>query len=348
VISSLTRLAPDERSCHAACGGKRRAKPLKQRTRSQVKHSLNRCAMSPWNKKSFRELVGNIGRMEEYLDTNGFALRPQSALSSDIAAARELLNLFESRNISQEYPHYEAITSLANASCLSAVVIGAAGKSFESQLKTKLEALKSGVPGPLMPGAQSKERDTVFEILCGYCCSQFSSDVSFDEPDVCLKYMGGSWALACKVAYGNPRTIANAVLTGIKQLGRIKPDVGIVMVQLTNIFPHKSMYEYDENNDQISTLHSEQAIRQQLSTLLKHTVQPIEKERMKLIEMHHPSRSSRVRAIIYLIHTVGYYQGHRTVMGTLYFQWLSNISTDAELRFASDFNSAWQDLAWPK
>jgi len=36
----LTSLAPDERSCHAACGGKRRAKPLKQRTRSQVKLAL--------------------------------------------------------------------------------------------------------------------------------------------------------------------------------------------------------------------------------------------------------------------------------------------------------------------
>ena len=35
-----TPLAPDERSCHAACGGKRRAKPLKQRTRSQVKLAL--------------------------------------------------------------------------------------------------------------------------------------------------------------------------------------------------------------------------------------------------------------------------------------------------------------------
>jgi len=36
-------LAPDERSCHAACGGKRRAKPLKQRARSQVKLSLGVC-----------------------------------------------------------------------------------------------------------------------------------------------------------------------------------------------------------------------------------------------------------------------------------------------------------------
>jgi hypothetical protein len=34
---SPTSLAPDERSCHAACGGNWRAKPLKQRTRSQVK-----------------------------------------------------------------------------------------------------------------------------------------------------------------------------------------------------------------------------------------------------------------------------------------------------------------------
>jgi hypothetical protein len=39
-IRGPTSLAPDGRSCHAACGGKQRAKPLKQRTRSQVKHSL--------------------------------------------------------------------------------------------------------------------------------------------------------------------------------------------------------------------------------------------------------------------------------------------------------------------
>ena len=36
-----TPLAPVERFCHAACGGKRRAKPLKQRTRSQVKLALD-------------------------------------------------------------------------------------------------------------------------------------------------------------------------------------------------------------------------------------------------------------------------------------------------------------------
>jgi hypothetical protein len=39
-IRGPTSLAPDERSCHAACGGKQRAKPLRQRTRSQVKPTL--------------------------------------------------------------------------------------------------------------------------------------------------------------------------------------------------------------------------------------------------------------------------------------------------------------------
>ena len=39
-IRGPTPLAPAERSCHAACGGTRRAKPLKQRARSQVKLAL--------------------------------------------------------------------------------------------------------------------------------------------------------------------------------------------------------------------------------------------------------------------------------------------------------------------
>jgi hypothetical protein len=33
-------LALDKRSCHAACAGRRRDKPPKQRTRSQVKLTL--------------------------------------------------------------------------------------------------------------------------------------------------------------------------------------------------------------------------------------------------------------------------------------------------------------------
>ncbi len=304
--------------------------------------------MTHIDKRSFQEILANVDKFEAYLSSNDIHVHPQSGLGKQITTARELLNLFESQAIPNNYPHHDAMNSMANISCLSAIVLGSKGKPFEKQLLSKILALKSGSAAPLMPHSRSQADDTVLELLCGYTCTQFAEDVIFDEPDIYCSFEGETWGLACKSAYGTPKTIAAATRDGVKQLNKVNVDKGFVLVDLTNLFPHEEMYHYNRNADIITSLHNKRSVRTLFNDLLHYTAQSIEAERVQLFRRYDPEKHWRVRGILYVAHTVGYFRGTRMIMGSTDFQWLSNIKANSELPFVVEFNSAWQKLAWPE
>lgn len=137
--------------------------------------------MTHFDKRSFQNIIDNVDKFVTYLDTNGYHVDSGSGLGTQISTARELLKLFESKAIPDDYPHHSAINSLANISCLSAVVLESKGKPFEKQVLRKIRSLKSGAAAPLMPHSRSHADDMVFELLSGFTCSKYSKDVVFDE-----------------------------------------------------------------------------------------------------------------------------------------------------------------------
>jgi hypothetical protein len=62
-----------------------------------------------------------------------------------------------------------------------------------------------------------------------------------EPPDVACIYRGECWGVACKVAYGSAGTAFTAVKRGIAQLDRSSCSRGVVMLRITDVFPHEEM-----------------------------------------------------------------------------------------------------------
>lgn len=144
-----------------------------------------------------------------------------------------------------------AMGDFANLWWLSSAVLHLRDAGYEAELAPKLTLLAKGDPLQLSAGDQSGERDVLFEVICACICSLFASDVRFQEPDLICRYADSSWGLACKVAYGTPAQTAKGIRKGMRQIEGSAADLGIVVVQLTNRFPHDKMYDVDPSTGEI-------------------------------------------------------------------------------------------------
>ncbi|HEU4728265.1 MAG TPA: hypothetical protein VFT22_10260 [Kofleriaceae bacterium] len=90
-------------------------------------------------------------------------------------------------------------------------------------------------------GAQSKARDTMWEIVTAGLCTRFASQVVLiDPPDVTCNINGTRWSVACKMLRSpSGRQQMKRVVEGAKQVER-HPDAdrGIVLVNVTDAVFH--------------------------------------------------------------------------------------------------------------
>ena len=191
---------------------------------------------------TFTSVVKMANELESYLQSHGISLHPSSVIAQAIRRTHQVQTYYEKGEVPDDYDAEVAVSDVANLWYLGRAVMGAVGTPFETVIKDRLPTLTRGDPSPLTPGNQSNERDRIFELVCARICSLFASDVAFGEPDVLATYRGKRWGLACKSAYGSPTTVAKAVRKGAKQIERSDIDFGMIVVQLTNIFPHDRMY----------------------------------------------------------------------------------------------------------
>ena len=300
--------------------------------------------MPQFTTRSFADIVRDVEQCERYLREHGLKLHPDSVLSRDIARTKELLALFQDGHVPENYAHHEAVTSMANATCLSKVIVESVGTPFEKWIRKRLRALRSGEPGPLAPGRQSQERDAIFELICGFACTRFSEDVELEEPDVTCRFLDHPWGLACKCAYGKPRTVAQRIREGINQIATSGVSKGFVVVQVTNRFPHEDMYHYDESSQTITSFHDLDAQHEVFKRLVQRTVAPIQLARYELSRQFPAKLPSSFLGVAYLAHTVAYFRQLRCVMGGIQVEKARSLNTHTEFAFAVEFNSSVQQL----
>ena len=201
---------------------------------------------------SFSDLRAQIDEFLAYLDRQRIRLHPASSFSKSVAHARAAVVAAENQFVPAEVDAHESISALGNVAYLARRVLRARETGFEKQLLPLLQHLGSGDPSPLSPGEHSEDRDKIFEAICGSTCAQFANDVRFAEPDIICTFEAEPWGIACKVAYGKPSTVVQAVRKGCHQITRSGVAKGLVVVQATNRFLHEAMYAHSDDGDVLS------------------------------------------------------------------------------------------------
>jgi hypothetical protein len=134
--------------------------------------------------------------------------------------------------------HQKAADVILIARCL----MWADGHLPAATMKERLRRLCGGDHSITTVAAQSNQRDLVFELICASWMCRFSESVDLvDPPDVLCRMDEAWWGVACKSAYGNAATAADAIRYGAEQLQRSTADAGIVCVRITDVFPHDQL-----------------------------------------------------------------------------------------------------------
>jgi len=292
----------------------------------------------------FKEIQQSIDDLVSYLESKGIALPRQSRLALAIDRGRQIVECSESKVVPPELDAHLCGGDFANVWWLSSLVARVRGTAFECELLPRLVALAKADPLPLTPGEHSTERDTMFETIVGCVCSLFASAVHFAEPDVLCTYKQVRWGLACKVAYGSSKQTAKNIRAGMGQIERSGAELGLVVVQMTNRFPHDKMYAVDHPSGGIVSLHDEAAQRTRFTGLLAPLVRDIELQMAQHLKRYPRKRDYRVRGGIFPASTVAYFRARRVVMGGVAFTRLSKLAAMPEDEFVESFNRWWQEI----
>jgi len=291
----------------------------------------------------FKEILKSIDDFVLYLESKGISLNAQSRFAIAIEHSHQVVRAWENKVISPGFNIHHFIGDLANVWWLSSIIMRARNTTLEAELINKLALLTKADPLPLTPGSRSYERDILFEVILACVCSQFAMDVHFVEPpDVVCTYKKVQWGLACKVAYGSSRQTAKDIRKGIGQIERSDVDLGIVVVQMTNRFPHKNMYKIDQLTGDIISYHDEEIQNNLFTRLLFPLTREIEKETVTHLKNYPRILNHRVRGIVFVANTIAYFRGKRAIMGRTYFSKLSRLQKMPEEDFVNLLNEWWQ------
>lgn len=301
------------------------------------------CLVVHFSRIAFSDLGNQITSFEDYLRDNDIHLHPASVLAQSIGLSRIVLEAHQTKSIPDSLDSHAGTSALANVTYLSRSILTARNTQFEQELLPRLRDLTSGDPSPLVPGPRSQERDLSFEVLCGCICAQFAARIRFTEPDIQCDLEEKTWAIACKVAYGQPPTIAKAITTGLDQIAKSQRSEGLVLVQVTNIFPHEMMYWRDPTDGQILSVHESEAQHKLLETHLRKTIKPIEHVLNKRMKLRQPRKVPAV-GVFFVVQTLTYFRRLRTMMAGCYFVPLRTDWQDSGAGFLTRFNEGIQKL----
>jgi hypothetical protein len=105
-----------------------------------------------------------------------------------------------------------------------------------------LRLLAKGAHGLSAATDRSRQRDLAFELMVAGWIGTFARDIALDEPDVTSEYQGEVWGIACKTASAGPSSLRDSVKRGIAQIEKSEVDCGLLMVRLTDIYPHERLH----------------------------------------------------------------------------------------------------------
>lgn len=295
-------------------------------------------------KISFNNVLEKSDRLITYLDGKGIKINNSSVFSKLIQDARQVQKYYEENDVPLDCPAEEFVGSVANLWHLADAILGAIGSPLEQQFEKRLKSIAKGNPCQLSNEFLSDERVDIFELICAKICSHFGTNVEFGEPDVLSRYKNMTWGLACKSAFGTERTLAKAIRKGVKQIISSDVDCGIVVVQITNTFPHNAMYGRNPENGNIMTYKDRNMYVNHFQSLIVKEVNKIELERKKLFSLNPIDSGGKVRAILYLAQTIGTFEQMMVIMGGCYQVSLCKVKNHED-DFSKKFNHYLQNFS---
>jgi len=288
----------------------------------------------PTRYSSFAEIVQRGQQMLEALARHGVSAKPGSVLLRCLASAREAQRHFETQSDLAETLAGNLVRDLANLSMLSNSVL-MASPSLLAQAHHHLHALAQGDPGPTTPGVRSQARSFAFELICASACDRFASNTQLKEPDVTCLFEESTWGLACKTVSGNPESAVSAIRKGIAQLEATNCNYGLLVLQVTDLFPHDEMRRRHSSTSELT---------QHLLELVVKTAGPIVDLAQARFNQHGNWPGEQVRGVLFLAHTIGYLDTAH-VLGTGELRaFHPPFSKDLEGRFGTDFQRALEGL----
>jgi len=296
--------------------------------------------MTYLTKTTFAAVEEKIGEFENYLSANSIEPHQGSILAMMIRTSRRIIKGWREQEIAADFPVHDGMTEFSELHYLCDLILEIRGLDFEVELLPKLKVLAKGDPGPLAPGARSRERDTSFEILCASISRRFAKDVRFLEPDVQCQFLNARWGLACKAVYGTDTSAERAIHKGISQITKSNSDYGIIILQLTNVFPHEGMYRRYAGGD-IGSDRSREMLVNRFHRLGRLCCEPFHQAAKRA--MRH-RKDSRVRGVLFLMQSAPYWHGMRTAVSGCEYRSLSPI-IGLEEQFFRCFNEHLQQPA---
>lgn len=292
----------------------------------------------------FDSIVESGRRTRAYVEEQTGKLDPASALATDFQRAEQALEIFKSGDLPEGADADEVIQGLATVASLNRIVQRARDTPFEDKLRPRLSDLRKGVPGQLGAGPQSSARDRVLEMLCAHVATLFAEDTDFQEPDVTCKFQGSRWGIACKALYGNESTASGRLRKGAKQIRRARVDFGVVVLQLTNVFPHDQMYQRNPDTGDVTSLSDDSALGALMMSKLVQISGAVGDAFMESSRQAPIDLPAKVRGVLHVAHTLAYHKGRRAIMGCCHFGKWQRVQLPAEIRFVEEFNRYWQNF----
>lgn len=176
-----------------------------------------------------------------YLDAVGIHPPGNSVISRLAKSAHEVMDIWRAGEIPDDFRIRGMVTDFVNAWYLAERILVLRGTPFEPRIENHLHYIAKGEPQQLEGGHSSTERARLFELMAAATANPFATGIEFEEPDVVVTADGVRWGLACKSPSGRPQRIAKDIRKGIGQIEEAEVERGIVLVQVTNIFPHEEM-----------------------------------------------------------------------------------------------------------
>jgi hypothetical protein len=265
-------------------------------------------------------------------------------LALDFDRAKEALAFYEAGSVPPDVDADRLVVGVANVHCLNRIIQRARGTPFEARLRSRLRDLRKGVPGQMDAAPQSATRDRVFELYCAHITTFFALDSDFGEPDVTCSFQHATWGLACKCTYGRPDTTADKLRKAVRQIERSDVDFGLVVVSLTNVFPHNRMCERDPETGEVTTFRHVEALSALMLGHLVTVSDPIERALAASHEKAPLEIPTKVRGVLYLAHTLAYNRERRTMMGCARFTRAHAVVMPGDEAFVKQFNEYWQEI----
>ena len=186
--------------------------------------------------------------LDAVLRSRGITIAPGSPLEAHLLEAIRLADWIEDPTVEPEGDIRAMYRSAMGVHELATAVLAALCSEESDSLVPHLRLLGEGSALQNQPsGIRDQATNKLFELLVATWGLRCGTDLALDDPrssdgtnpDVLITIDGVRWGIACKVPHSQaPKTLYDNLEKGVQQIEASEAEVGIVILNLKNVFPH--------------------------------------------------------------------------------------------------------------